>query len=243
MLKMYVLRCNHAGFSLIEMMIATVVGMMLLAGVTFIFTNTVKANTDSLKTAHLHQELRAIMDVMVQDIRRGGYWTNAICTVSATILSPTAIAAYCNGISGQANPFGTVMISPDKSCILYSYDATPNGVLDTAPNPNKYPDERLGFRMSDGAVEMRQAGADCNAGGWQDISDPRSITITRLQFNSNNSRTINISTNAGRLITRQIDITLQGELKSDPGVQRTITSGVRVRNDRFCLQANPCPGI
>ena len=243
MLKMCVLQFKHSGFSLIEMMIATLVGMMLLAGVTFIFTHTVKANTDSLKTAHLHQELRAIMDIMVQDIRRSGYWTNAICTVSANILSPATIADYCNGVAGQANPFDTVMINPDKTCILYSYDATPNGILDTAPNPNKYPDERFGFRMAEGAVEMRQAGADCTAKGWQDISDPQSITITRLQFNSGNSRIIDISTNAGRLITRQIDITLQGALKADPAVQRTVTAGVRVRNDRFCSQVNPCLGI
>lgn len=239
----HALRPRHAGFSLIEMMIATLVGLMMLAGVTFIFTNTVKANTDSLKTAHLHQELRAIMDVMVQDIRRSGYWKNAICSVNATILSPATIAGYCNGIGGQTNPFDTVMISQDKTCILYRYDATPNGVLDTAPNPNKYPDERFGFRMRNGAVEMRQAGAGCNAGGWQDISDTQSITITQLKFNSENSTTIPIKTNAGRLLTRQIDITLQGEIKADPSVQRTITAGVRVRNDRFCLQANQCPGI
>ena len=129
------------------------------------------------------------------------------------------------------------------TCILYSYDATPNGILDTTPNPGKIPDERFGFRLNGGAVEMRQAGADCRAGGWQDISDPKSITITRLEFNSGNSKFTVINTNAGQLITRQIDIVLQGQLKNDARVQRTITSGLRVRNDRFCLQVNECPGI
>lgn len=234
---------KSSGFSLIEMMIASVIGLMLLTGITFIFTHTVKANTDILKTTHLHQELRAIMDIMVQDIRRSGYWRNAVCSINANILSPDTIADYCGGIAGQINPFDMIVINPDDTCILYSYDATPNGILDTTPNPDKIADERFGFRLNRDAVEMRQAGADCDAGGWQDISDSRSVTISRLLFNTDNTKSIDISTNTGRLVTRQINIVLEGHLKKDPGVQRTITSGIRVRNDRFCLQTNPCPGI
>lgn len=224
-------------------MVATLLGLMLLVGITFIFTHTVKANTDALKTTHLHQELRAVMDIMIQDIRRSGYWANAICTVNANILSPDTIADYCAGNAGQENPFDTMIISEDNSCIMYSYDATPNGILDIAPNPDKFPDERFGFRLNKGAVEMRQAGADCGTGGWQDVSDPRSITITRLEFHSDDSIFTDININAGRLVTRQIEIILQGQLKNDASIERTITSGIRVRNDRYCAQANQCPGI
>jgi len=243
MLKAHVTQYKYAGFSLVEMMIASAVGLMLLAGLTFIFTHSVKANTDTLKSAHLHQELRAITDIMTQDIRRSGYWTNAICSVNANILAAGTTAGYCAGIAGQANPFGMIIINHDNTCIMYSYDATPNGILDTAPNPGNIPDEQFGFRLNGGAVEMRQAGADCDAGGWQDISDPKSITITQLQFNSSDSKFVDINTNTGRLVTRHIDIVLQGQLKNDPSIQRTVTSGIRVRNDRFCVQVNQCPGI
>ena len=123
-------RFKDDGFSLIEMMIASLIGLMLLAGITFIFSHTVKANTDILKTTHLHQELRAIMDIMVQDIRRSGYWADAVCTVNASVLSPDTAAGYCGGAAGQANPFDMMAISPDNTCIMYSYDATPNGILD-----------------------------------------------------------------------------------------------------------------
>ena len=243
MLKTSAQPYKDTGFSLVEMMIASLVGLMLLSGITFIFTHTVKANTDTLKTTHLHQELRAIMDIMIQDIRRSGYWADAVCTVNTNILSPGTIIDICDGNASQTNPFDMMKISQDNTCITYSYDATPNGILDIAPNPDKIPDERFGFRLNGSAVEIRQAGADCDTGGWQDISDPQSIIITRLQFNSDNSKFTAINTNAGRLVTRQIDIVLQGQLKHDASIERTITSAIRVRNDKFCAQTDPCPGI
>lgn len=243
MLKKLHAGMSHHGFSLVEMMVATLIGMMLLTGITFIFTHTVKANTETLKSAHLHQELRAIMDILIQDIRRSGYWSKAVCSVNPNILFPDTVAEYCAGEAGQQNPFDVMAISEDKDCILYNYDATPNGILDTVPNKNDIPDERFGFRLNAGAVEMRQAGADCDTGGWQDVSDPRSITITRLEFNSGNSNSVNIHTNVGRIITREINIVLEGRLKHDPAIVRTIISGVRVRNDRFCPSTGQCQGI
>ena len=224
-------------------MVASLVGLILLSGFTYIFSHTVKANADTLKSAHLHQELRAVMDIMIQDIRRSGYWSKAVCTINSNILWPETAADLCGGEVGQSNPFDIMTINDDNTCILYSYDATPNGILDITPNKADIPDERFGFRLNDGAVEMRQAGADCEAGGWQDISDPRSIVITQLQFNSNKTSYTEIKKNLGHIISREIDILLQGQLKSDPGTERTIISGVHVRNDRFCPHASQCPGI
>ena len=234
---------SHSGFSLVEMMVATLIGMMLLAGITFIFTHTVKANTETLKSAHLHQELRAIMDFMIQDIRRSGYWTKAVCSINPNILFPDTVAEFCAGKAGQKSPFDVMTVNNNKDCILYNYDATPNGILDTVPNKDDIPDERFGFRLNAGAVEMRQAGADCDTGGWQDVSDPRSITITRLEFDSGNSKSVDFHSNPGRIITREINIVLAGQLKNDPGIERIIISGVHVRNDRFCSSTDQCQGI
>lgn len=238
-----VTRFASRGFSLVEMMVASLIGLIMLAGITYIFTNTVKTNTDALKSAHLHQELRAIMDIMIQDIRRSGYWSKAVCTIRSNILQPNTSASLCDGIAGQPNPFDVITINSENTCILYSYDATPNGIQDISPNKQNIPDERFGFRVNDGAIEMRQGGADCETGGWQDISDSRSILITQLQFSSNNSKFTEINTNLGRIVTRKIDIQLQGQLITDPGTERTVISGVHVRNDRYCANPNPCPGI
>jgi prepilin peptidase dependent protein B len=220
-----------------------VIGLMLLAGMTLLFTHIVKVNTDTLKVTHLQQELRGIMDVMVQDIRRSGYWLNAICSVNANILSAALIADRCAGIASRQNPFDAITIGHSRTCILYSYDATSNGILDTAPNADNIPDERFGFRLNSGAVEMRQAGADCDSAGWHDISDPRSVTITVLQFNSTPTKVTEINVNSGQFITRHIEIRMQGRLKQDAAIQRTIIAGIHVRNDRFCLHSDQCTGI
>lgn len=230
---------NSAGFSLPEMMIATTISLIVLAGVIGVFGSTVKGNSDALKSARLNQELRAIMDVIVRDVRRAGYTANAPCTISAAVLNNATVTGTCGGTAGQANPFAQITVTSlgaNADCITYSYDRepTPNG--DGAQNTSGGAgDERYGFRLDDGAAEIRQGGATCDAGGWQDLSDPASVTITRLTFSlANSPPDVVLNSNNDELRIRQVDITLEGQLQNDATVRRSLTESVRVRNDIVC---------
>jgi len=117
----------QTGFTLIEMMISITIGVAAMSSILLVFSVSINNNNEGLKRLKLGQELRTILDVMVRDIRRSGYWQSATGIV--------------------ANPYSTLSVSPDASCITYSYDLNGNA----APQNS----EKFGFRLSGGGVKYR----------------------------------------------------------------------------------------
>jgi len=202
----------QSGFTLVEMMISSLIGSLAMAGAISVFTVTVKNNGDGLKRVRLGQELRTIMDVMTRDIRRAGYWENA------------------DGIT--ANPFAT--LSVNNNCVTYSYDFNGNALPQN--------EDRFGFKFDNSAVKYRQNGAACNSNNdWILISDPNTISITNLNFNlsticENLSNSLddqscsNAVSNDVLSYMYQVDITLNGELISDNTVTYSLSESVAIRN-------------
>ena len=62
------------GFSLVELMISIVVGLVVVAGVISVFASAVKSHTDNLRMTRLNQELRTTMTLMTRELRRAGFW-------------------------------------------------------------------------------------------------------------------------------------------------------------------------
>ncbi len=215
-----------SGFSLVELMISITVGLVVLGGVVSIFSSSVKGNADALKMTRLNQELQAAMGMMTRDIRRAGYWGNA-----SSAIGPS---------TSNANPFtldtpGNYSGETNASCITFSYDTNDNGSVTTLP-----PDERFGFRLNSGALEARQSGNACTDTGWVNITDENSVQITTLLFELKAQPPILIISNVmattpatSTINVREVRITMQGRLKNDTNVTRTLQETVRIRSDRW----------
>ena len=119
-----------------------------------------------------------------------------------------------------------------------TYDLNNDGGLPALNNGTS--DDRFGYRLSNQTIQIRAATDQffsCNTGVWENLTNPNLIQITNLVFNLTESVEALEPANpppAGPSITiRQVGITMTGQLVSDNAVQRTITSQVRVRNDKF----------
>lgn len=228
---------KQTGFTLIEIMIAMVLGLIVLSATIGIYVSTVKGSTDTLNSARLNHDLESAMLLMTNDIRRAGYWGLAR-----------------TGADSSTNPFtiGTGNIqSPSVGCILYTYDVDDDGVIDA--------NEHYGFQLSGGAIRMRFSGtttADCADANnsWSTFTENGSVNITLLTFTTS-YKCLNVTTaasfngtcaaavTAGALAagqkaseSRQFDIVLTGQLVSDATVSKTLTGTVKVRNDRIFTQ-------
>jgi type IV pilus assembly protein PilW len=62
------------GFSLVELMIALVITLILLAGIGQIFLSSKKSYTIQSSLSRIQESGRYAMDVLTQDLRRAGYW-------------------------------------------------------------------------------------------------------------------------------------------------------------------------
>lgn len=216
------------GYSLIELMLTLTLGMIVVGGALAMYMSTFSANSSALKIARLNSELRSAMAFVTRDLKRAGYWNGADAAVQNNTL--------------QNNPFfttdpvtrvstNTANDSPAVTyeCILFSYDLNSNGAFNS-------PDEALGYRHDNAkkAIEVRRSAKNCAETGWEDLSDPDVIEITKFEILDMSPGAVSV-TNGATTTTiqqRQFTIEITGRLKADTSVQRTIRETVRLRNER-----------
>ncbi|MCU7835448.1 MAG: prepilin-type N-terminal cleavage/methylation domain-containing protein [gamma proteobacterium symbiont of Taylorina sp.] len=246
---------SQIGFTLIELMVGISIGIIVVAGLTSFFIATLTGSNNLISSSKLNQEMNAAMNLMVTEIRRSGYWANAVTG------DPMANPFYSTTHNISVNTISTA-----GDCILLSYDLDEDGVVDTT--------EVLGFKHVGGnEIQMRTAvnavGTNaCGTGSdsWSSISNTSAISITSLAFTTTGSKCHNFDsadnttitadvertlasdtssacsdasmTLAGnaeagdRLVeTRQINITMTGELADDANINATLTSQIKVAND------------
>jgi|WetSurSiteA1Bulk_404760.scaffolds.fasta_scaffold00137_10 prepilin peptidase dependent protein B len=172
---------KQQGLTLIEIMIALVLGLFIIAVTLTIYINIIKSSGDTMKSARLNHDLGMTMSLMTNDIKRAGYWGGAVIGASSlnnpfTVdeLTSPATAARTNVQILTAN---STTVADPGTCILYTYDADGDGVVD----PNEY----YGFRLNVGSIQMRTTGtttANCTDGNWERITDENMINITDVQF-------------------------------------------------------------
>lgn len=236
---------KQIGFTLVEIMIAMLLGLIVLGATLSIYIAAIRGSADVIKSTRLNYDLDSALSLMVNDIRRSGYWGNAIA-----------------GSDPSTNPFmqgnANLRILDSGTCIVYSYDADGNGAVDS----NEY----YGFKLSGTNIDMRLSGtaakADCTSDAnnrWETITieeGGRQIEVTNLQFsldgpvpskclnvttgNDFNSTCLTASGTAGNLNnndwvveSRQINIVLQGRVANDITVTKSLTQSVKLRNDRI----------
>lgn len=193
---------KQAGITLIELMIALVLGLLVSGTVITIFISNVKSTTENIKMVHLNQELRSVMNFISDEIKRTGY--------SADETNSAFMAEY---------DWYTA-----TNCLRYAYDDDGDGTLDAT--------ERFGFRLGTGAaageIQWTNTGtsaADCSGTGWQPLTETGVANITIFSITPN-------PVAAGSLTVNQIVVSITGETTLNPDTAtRTITETIRVRNE------------
>ncbi len=211
------IRSFEKGFGLIELMISITVGMIITASIGHLFGQTVKLNSSALVMTRLNQDLRASMSIMTSDIRRAGYWGQSEAGIGGGAVNPFTQGSNELSVSELAG-------EAVNSCITYTYDYNDDGVVSN--------DEKHGFRLNSGVLEMATQNADCSAIiDWEPVSDPSVIAITRVTFLPNfHSIDIDGDSNADMTI-KEVEVILTGQLVADSGVSRSLLETVRVRNE------------
>ena len=217
---------TQSGFSLIQVLVSMLVGLFILAGMISMYVSTVTASNDMLRMERFNYQMQQALDFMVRDIRRAGYWGNAVSMLDTGL---------------NINPFmsaGTdISYSAGNNCILFAYDIDKSGAL---PGEGTLPDDkRYGFRLMGQAVQARvTTGAfSCSAaaGDWEVLTNPSEVTITDLTFTPVYNIVDVDGTGAGTatMTIREVLISISGTSATDATVNKTLTESVKVRNDLF----------
>lgn len=192
------------GFSLVELLIALLLGSLLLAMIIGLYVTSVATGASSLKYSRLRTDLQAIVSIVETDIRRAGYGGK-----------PFMVGEQGNKVVDSIN-------STTQNCLIYYYDHDLNGVITSS--------DKMGFRFVAAKNEI-QFGSNVSplanecysSGNWVALSDKQFIKITALDF----SESIVSSASA---TARSVAINITGELAADSQYTHVITTKVQVRN-------------
>ena len=143
---------NQQGLTLIEMMIAMVVGLLLTAAVMTLFIANVRANSDSVAMIRLNQELRGVMTIISTEFKRAGYSAD-----------PT-VDTFKNELNSSLN------------CLRYSYDENNDGIQ----NANER--FGFQFKENEIRWSRNNTNTDCSAASWESITEKSIANITTVNF-------------------------------------------------------------
>jgi type IV pilus assembly protein PilW len=206
------------GLSLVELMVGVAIGLFIVGGALTLFANNVVGSRLMLAETRLNQDLRAATDLITRDLRRAGYWGNAIqgtTTVGATGMT-------------TANPYSAVTSSAGSVDYNFSTDTTENNALDST--------EQFGVRLTDGALQLRTSSSV-----WTDITDKRAMTVTTFSITPT-ATTLGLgqfcakacgvgSAGCPTMTVRSFVVNITGQSVRDSNLRRSFRSTVRLRND------------
>ena len=217
------------GLSLVEFMVGLAVGLLVVVGAAKLFADFVIGNKRMMLETRVNQDLRAAADIVARDVRRAGYWDNALSGMWSAGTVPPLVA----------NPYAA--LSTTANSVTYSYEANASA----------------GFNVASirGVNTLRMM----IGGTPQELTDPGTVRITTFSVTPVAPTLVNdLSQYCGCLArltctlasiaaagkpTATIDslqIVLTGQAVNDAAVVRTVSETVRVRNPRL---AGSCPAV
>jgi hypothetical protein len=209
------------GISLVELMVGITVGLIVLAAATTIVTTQLVSTRQLLLETQLDQDLRAASEIVARELRRsmgtteegGAQWFSA------------------EQLGVDSNPNRLAVIRGGGSEIEISYRRGPG-------------EDSAGFKLADDAIKMMVSDST-----WHEVTDPQVVKVTRFQIGTaragNRERTLN---NAERIVPCpflcadgttdcwprmapvEYTLTIEGELRRNPAMKRTLQTSVFVRS-------------
>lgn len=198
---------SQRGISLLETLIALAIGLIVLAGVLKFMGMLTESNATLLKVTRLEQDLRTVMDIMLQDMRRANQYPQALGDLGdpARFVKNQPTLPQIDGQALQTGLKG--------SLISYAYQEADGKVISG----------RFSHDNKAGTVLMHTG----TASAPETITDPAFMQVTQLIFQADVT-----SVHAGNLnITLPvIEVTLTAQIKASPEIQRTLVDRVTWRN-------------
>jgi type IV pilus assembly protein PilW len=227
---------SQRGLSLVELMVGIAVGLFIVAGASVVVSTQLADNRSLLLETQLHQDLRATADIITRELRRAGAEESA----ASHVWAPAGSASSAHS---------SVTLSAGLDQVGFEYVR--------AANPGPW-----GFKLEQVEVAGVQRGVIRTllaTGGWHDLTDRNTLDVTAFRVapipappappvteTLPCARACSVDPNDitcwPELEVRTYEIAIAAQAVSDPRVQRSIRSTVRLRNDRLVFKASQaCP--
>jgi prepilin-type N-terminal cleavage/methylation domain-containing protein len=199
------------GFSLIELMVALVLGLIVVGSAVAMTVSIVQANAENVRYTRLSQELRAVSEIVARELRRARAVADPVTHVGRPDLDP-----------GPYNFFDTSV----ADCAIYAYEgpATPHRVIRRVVTGGR---GTIQLAKADVATDL-----DCTATG--DILNSPQVDITDFCILNKEVATCADAVAADSPCTDLCFLKVTGTFFNDqsknPIQPRTISTAIRIRS-------------
>lgn len=232
------------GFSMVELLVALVAGLIIVGTATTLYVSIIRANATSIQLSSLNLGMQSLLDVMERDIRRAGYFANASLNLSRDangnpVIAPTDRTAMFSlmtsaGSSTLQDMQQLTVTDPLLyDCILLRYDANDDGSIAGT-------DEIMGYRFKSAelGLEFKQwetvtdqltTPSQCDDDeDWDNISQDGQVQLTSVTLAITPATGFSIPTGQ-----RTITVSMVGQSQQKPALSLTLQRQVRMRNDQY----------
>ena len=233
------------GFSLVELMVALVAGLVVTTAVVAFTLSTMKSNGEYIQATRVTQELRNTLNLVTRELRRAGYDETSMGLLGKGSGSPFAHLLLDNPVTVSGDDYAT--------CVVYAYDRADGtagsrdvdrgevrairwmvrdagngsvGVMEFAESADGTTPECDGD-----SPDYTQYPVACNDDShWCALSDPKVLEISQFLIHDD---TQILGTGTSQISMRDLSVTLRGRNVGTTDTERTVQSNVRVRTDCF----------
>jgi prepilin-type N-terminal cleavage/methylation domain-containing protein len=113
------------GFTLVELMVALVAGLIVSAAVIAFLLSSMRSNGEYVQSTRLTQELRNTLDLVTRDLSRAGYSDSSIVLAGLSTTSEFApVFIKDDSPTVTAGTASTYANADDRGCVIFAYDRT-----------------------------------------------------------------------------------------------------------------------
>jgi prepilin-type N-terminal cleavage/methylation domain-containing protein len=229
------------GFSMVELLVALVAGLIIVGTATTLYVSIIRANATSVQLSALNLGMQSLLDVMERDIRRAGYFANASLNLSRDangnpVIAPTNRTAMFTlmtsaGSSTLQDMQRISVAAPLYDCILLRYDANDDGSI-AGTNEimgYRFKSAELGLEFRQWETVTDQLDQLCEGDeGWDNISQDGQVQLTSVTLAITPATGFSIPTGQ-----RTITVSMVGQSQQKPALSLTLQRQVRMRNDQY----------
>ncbi|GAA3547208.1 type IV pilin [Zobellella aerophila] len=210
---------KHAGFSVVEMLVSLVAGLVVVAGGISLFASVIISGNTTLMLSRLNQDLQAVGDIISRDLQRAGYHPSAaedmaLGAPTSGAVSPTYVFSTADDLysaSGAANP----------SCIRIKYWAPdPPSGSGAVVRVYNYDSVNKALKVSTSYSEPTSSAlssGDCSSGSKLVSDDEVLIDALSFELVSGSSptgmRTVRVNITAAHAKKTELSMSLQRQVK------------------------------
>lgn len=220
---------EQRGMSLVELMVGIAIGLILVAAASMLMSMQLGENRRLVVETQLQQDMRAALDVITRELRRIGAQGGDQALQGLWVEG---------GGPAQKNLYADSPSSTGVDNLVYGYWQPGAGTAD------------FGFKLENGGIKTRIGGV------WQELTDRNVMEVTAFTITPQNSNSIRLPCPKAcpdpanptacwpEVQVREFAVTVTGRARNVPGINRSLTSNVRLRNDfvRFNTgTADLCP--